>query len=1133
MTRALKRRKTKNITVIFAITLGVTILVGVQITSETLSETFLTSLLISQGENDLVFSPTTTGTYLNSSDIAIIQNISSYLKIITSEKMYSFDQPLGIMGVLLTSGPISYGNQFEPTPDFLGIDPNYDHSFGNFYDWKTKEILDINSLLGGIYDNVTIISSELAINLDIHQDNYSLPFTIETQFYNFEFNFKKNKTELVPFDVNLTVASIYDSDKPGIGALNNQDGRIVFNLGTLQNLTKGENKGVVDRLSAVYVTFKENHFTDGEFSRELLEGLVNKTLGNTPKFQKVDLLGQPVLDVDGKPIYEYKYTINSLRITFFIIADSIKEVLNSFLTTLGVLIIATGLLLITNIQLMSVEDREFQTGVLRAVGENRTGITRIYLLETIFQGVIGGIVGLGGGLLFGWTVAYYLSGLFGTGAGTVTPVVPVSLIIFSVLVGVLIAILTGLLPAIRASRVNIVEALRGIKIMFEEKSSRNFILLGLIILIFGIYVLLENGFINTKRQPIWDSLGWDTIQEQQTIIAGLGLIFTGLGTVLTRFIDRIKAINITAVALWVLPITAYLYTLEWVSSGSGGIGGSTTGFLLVSIIEIVIGSVLLIGLNLNFIMSILRNFLLKFKFFMEVGQISPAMIKSHKTRSTLTFAIFAVVLTLNVTIASLVATQNNSTIGKADIDSRGIDIAVSLTAPENTTYSYKSLIQSLNKDITDVIPFRTCSNCVSPSDPFYTYIYDPEAPETDLSKSILPLKLVEVTTEQIKGKASDHTDSNWRYDLYLNENRYPDEIRPYYNNDLSDLELLDLSRQSWDYLFNNSYTMAAYNLSIRGFTSGGGFGSSGGSLEGKEKLLDKNGSVIKNPIVFTDSFLLKLGQQIWIPMNTTTFGNQTVPIFQSYTIGGYLDRQRAAGFPFSSSGFDNSDNTLGSIFMTDYWTNMTNFFGTANSDFGLKRDMHQYDSFAIKTNHPINDPKVLEIAQQIEDFTNSKISGYRALINNNFMRATSITIWSKIKGNLEAINQITNFLQIYVSFGLVIGTLGMSVIAIRNVAERKREIGMMRAIGFPKTQVMLAVLLELFVLGSIGLVIGVSNGLIINFGLANLSNSAVVIPWDTIAIYLGFIAFVALLSGAIPGWVAARIPASEALRYTG
>ena len=196
--------------------------------------------------------------------------------------------------------------------------------------------------------------------------------------------------------------------------------------------------------------------------------------------------------------------------------------------------------------------------------------------------------------------------------------------------------------------------------------------------------------------------------------------------------------------------------------------------------------------------------------------------------------------------------------------------------------------------------------------------------------------------------------------------------------------------------------------------------------------------------------------------------------------------------------------------------------------------MTQYDSFAVKTIYQIDDPRVLDIAQKIEDFTNSdKPGSYLYLIHDKYLQASSVTIWSRIQSNLQAIIQITNFLQIYVSFGLIIGTLGMSVIAIRNVAERKREIGMMRAIGFPRSQVMLAVLLELFVLGTIGLVIGVSNGLLINFGLANLSNNTVVIPWNTIALYLGFIAFVAFLSGAIPGWIAARVPASDALRYTG
>ena len=109
----------------------------------------------------------------------------------------------------------------------------------------------------------------------------------------------------------------------------------------------------------------------------------------------------------------------------------------------------------------------------------------------------------------------------------------------------------------------------------------------------------------------------------------------------------------------------------------------------------------------------------------------------------------------------------------------------------------------------------------------------------------------------------------------------------------------------------------------------------------------------------------------------------------------------------------------------------------------------------------------------------------------------------------------------------------MGVISVRNVSERKREIGMMRAIGFPKSQVILSVLLELVVLGIIGLIIGVINGLIISLGFANMQNVTIVIPWEKIGLYLSIIVLIALGSGTLPAIAASRIPPAEALRYVG
>ena len=74
-------------------------------------------------------------------------------------------------------------------------------------------------------------------------------------------------------------------------------------------------------------------------------------------------------------------------------------------------------------------------------------------------------------------------------------------------------------------------------------------------------------------------------------------------------------------------------------------------------------------------------------------------------------------------------------------------------------------------------------------------------------------------------------------------------------------------------------------------------GSGEDPLEGIEPLEDDDGNIIKNPIVFTDSFLLPVGLQIWIPMNTSSMG---FPNYQAFTIGGGLDSQRAGGFPLGA-----------------------------------------------------------------------------------------------------------------------------------------------------------------------------------------------------------------------------------------
>jgi ABC-type antimicrobial peptide transport system permease subunit len=880
------------------------------------------------------------------------------------------------------------------------------------------------------------------------------------------------------------------------------------------------------------VAYKTDHFVleiDEDYLRskvELLEERIPEEVEpQTGKTQKV-------------------YQVTSTRLDFFGFAEFFITIMGTILTSLGFLIMLTGVLLITNVQLMSVEDREFQTGVLRAVGSSRGGIFQSIMAENLFQGIIGGIAGFFGGLAFGQAVALYLVTLFGTGELSVQPVVSQEAVILSVITGVVLSIVTGILPALRASRVNVVEALRGIKLRFREKSSRNLAAFGVLIIVAGLALLLFNGIVDDTSQVFWNSEGWDSLEEWRMLMMGFGLFTGGLGLLLSKFIGRVKAFNITALTLWAFPSILFVVALgNWVTD----ITGFSTEILILGIVEIVIGSIMFVALNLPIIMRGLRNILIKIRGVKGVGQISPALISSHITRSTLTFAIFAIILTLNVLVATLIPT-NLGAATQIEEDSRGIDLTVFLSKPEATIpdLSFSNELYNIDDRITDVIGFKT----FQPTLDFAKFIAleDPLSSEFDSSTDLLPIRTGEFKSEQIRGNASDYLDPDWRYAFYLDG--FPDGVRESLGSDPSDDDLLRLSKRAWDQLFDPSYKMAVYNVSsalLAVFTgeielsdlelgsAGPGTALAADPLEGVDPSRDVSGNLIENPIVFTDSFLLPLGLQIWIPMNTSSLG---FPVYQAFTIGGRLDSQRAGGFPLGtglSFGGGESDFSaiLGTLYMPEHWAVQTNFLGEANGQTLTSREKDQYNSFLIKTNLPIDDPQLEDIAQAIEAFTNTNDEGYRLLTNDRFFLASTALTYSRIESTLEMMDRITSFLQIYVTFGLAIGAVGMGVISVRNVSERKREIGMMRAIGFPRSQVILSVLLELVVLGIIGLLIGVVNGLLVSMGFANMQNTALVIPWEELGLYLSFIVLIALGSGSIPALAASRIPPAEALRYVG
>jgi putative ABC transport system permease protein len=132
----------------------------------------------------------------------------------------------------------------------------------------------------------------------------------------------------------------------------------------------------------------------------------------------------------------------------------------------------------------------------------------------------------------------------------------------------------------------------------------------------------------------------------------------------------------------------------------------------------------------------------------------------------------------------------------------------------------------------------------------------------------------------------------------------------------------------------------------------------------------------------------------------------------------------------------------------------------------------------------------------------------------------------------ERITQAT-FLALVVlsSIALMVGGIGVMAIMTISVTERTREIGVRKALGARRREVLWQFLLEAMFLTSAGGLLGIAFGTAIGLGVHVLTGFPVSLPWWSFAIGIGFSAGVGVLFGMLPAIRAARLDPIEALRY--
>lgn len=161
------------------------------------------------------------------------------------------------------------------------------------------------------------------------------------------------------------------------------------------------------------------------------------------------------------------------------------------------------------------------------------------------------------------------------------------------------------------------------------------------------------------------------------------------------------------------------------------------------------------------------------------------------------------------------------------------------------------------------------------------------------------------------------------------------------------------------------------------------------------------------------------------------------------------------------------------------------------------------------------------ILNTLNDFINSKLG-------INLSDSQLLSLIETILGN------IIHFFDLMASIVFLIGIFGITNTMTVNLLERKREIGLLKSLGFTERQIILSHLLEAALLGFIGALIGIAVGI---FGIVILSSVikviqlSILIPWWLPIAAVLLTTSLSMLLAAYIVFYYTKQDAVEALRY--